>query len=129
MDLLLQGSRTTNTATGLRGFHANSVASAGLLLRSHQRGLHPGGKRRYRAAAKELFDARYRYSHRSGAARITYALSAQGEICNLLLRDGRIRSSLRDYAFYVKGLAKRCKQASFERFQLCVVDSTERRDS
>jgi len=33
------------------------------------------------------------------------------------------------YALYVKDLAKRPKWASFERFQFCVVDSTERRAS
>ena len=64
-------------AAGLCGLHANGAAPAGLLLRSRQWCIYAGRKRGHCTASKELFDARYGNTHRTGPARFAYALSAQ----------------------------------------------------
>src|SRR4030095_10600038 len=78
--LLLQGPRTTGCGSGVCRFDANSTAPTGLLLRPHRWRVYPTSKRRDRATAKELFYASHRNAHRSRAAAIAYALSAQGGI-------------------------------------------------
>ena len=110
MVLLLHGQRAINFATGLRGFDADSVAPAGLLLRARGRGIHSAGGRSHRTTAKELFHARHRDAYRFRPARIAYALRAQAEaVSNPHLETVNWRPHLPDYALCVKDLAKRLK--------------------
>lgn len=128
MVLLLQVARTPPRTTRLCGINANSAASAGILLRPRRRGIYAGSKLRHSAAAKELFDARYGNTHRTCPARVAFTLSASSTgILDLAFERADWKARLVDYALCVKALANRLKWASFERFQFCIVDSTERR--
>src|SRR5260370_38651362 len=80
MVLLFQGPRTTDCATGLCGFDANGVASAGLLLWPHRRRVFSGSSQCDRASSKELFIARHGHIYRFRAMGTAFALNCLNEI-------------------------------------------------